>query len=158
MALPILGRAMSAVDFSAYKAALQILQALQAKYGWDITIEKTSLRELSIPATRMDNFVVNAHQGSKDFADSLPPDFPVDNYDNDFLLWQQSSEADELLAQLASGPHYTAMFAGSQSKAFSDKFYALAKAIGSFNSALATYAHDKLAPFYERKGNRAPKI
>ena len=157
MALPTLGQAMSAPDFADYKAAAQTMLALQAKYGWNITIDGNDVHELSIPATRMDNFVVNAHEGSKDFAASLPPDFPTDNYDNDFLLWQQSSEADDMNAELTSGPHYTSMFAGSQSKAYSDKFYELAKSIGSFNSALGAFTKEKLAPFYERKGNRASK-
>ena len=157
MALPTLGNAMTAADFAAYKTAAQTMLALQAKYGWNITIEPTDIRELSVPATRMDNFVTNAHEGRVDFEASLPPDFPKDDYDNDFLLWQQASEADETNAQLASGPHYTAMYAGSQSKAYSDKFYALAKSIGAFNSALATFAKEKLAPFYEKRGNRAPK-
>lgn len=148
---------MSATDWAAYKAAGQTRLNLQAKYGWNITIEQTDTRELSVPATRMDNFVVNAHQGREEFETSLPPDFPTSDYDNDFLLWQQASEAEETNAQLASGPHYTAMLAGSQAKAYSDKFYQLAKSIGAFNSALATFAKEKLAPFYERKGNRAPK-
>ena len=157
MALPNLGRAMSAADYAAYQAALETAQALQAKYNWDITINATDLRELSIPATRMDNYVANSHQGVADFASSLPPDFPKTDFDDSYDLWQQASEADALLTQLASGPHYTAMYAGSLAKAFSDKFYELAKAIGSFNGALATFAKEKLAPFYERKGNRAPK-
>ncbi len=157
MALPTLGQAMSATDWADYKAAGQTRLAFQAKYGWNITIEQTDTRELSVPATRMDNFVVNAHQGREEFETSLPPDFPTADYDNDFLLWQQASEAEEMNAQLASGPHYTAMLAGSQSKAYSDKFYQLAKSIGAFNSALATFAKEKLAPFYENRGNRAPK-
>ena len=157
MALPTLGRAMTATDFADYKTAAQTMQALQAKYGWNITIEQNDVRELSVPATRMDTFVVNAHEGREQFAASLPPDFPAADYDNDYLLWQQSSEADGMNAELTSGPHYTAMFAGSQAKAYSDKFYELAKSIGAFNSALAAFSKDKLAPFYQRKGNRAPK-
>ena len=157
MALPTLGKAMSASDFTDYKAAAQTMLALQSKYGWNITIDQNDVRELSIPATRMDSFVTNAHEGRVEFAASLPPDFPADDYDNDFTLWKQSSEADEMNAQLTSGPHYTAMYAGSQTKAYSDKFYALAKSIGAFNSALAAFAKDKLAPFYEGRGKRAPK-
>lgn len=146
--------AMPAAEFTANLAKLDEIIASFAQYGFNITLTDTQIRELSVPADRMAQFVQNAHDAVAQFDSSIPADFPKDEFQAAFLTFDQASQLESRLDQLRTGAHFTSMLAGSRAKGFSDALYDLLGSMGKFNAAVASFVKEKLAPFYARTGNR----